>query len=218
MYAISHAATALVLKRRYPDAGLWPLLICVQLVELIWVVLTYLGIEHIRVVGDTVHLDFLPYSHSVLTGLILGLLVLGVLRPERRRDIGIALALGVLSHILLDIIHHEPDIHLWPLASSPSIGFGLVKFPLADFLVETAYCIACWRYFRGSLGLLGGIVLFNLLDLPTMFPRAGTGATIAAHPGILTSLILIEIVLTWIAVWWLSRKTLRARLGAPTVA
>ena len=30
MYAISHAATALVLTRRYPDASLWPLLIAIR--------------------------------------------------------------------------------------------------------------------------------------------------------------------------------------------
>lgn len=218
MYAISHASTALVLKRAYPDAGLWPLLIAVQLVELIWVVLTYLGIEHVRIVGDTVHLDFLPYSHSVMTGVVLALLVLAVMRPEQRRDVGLAIALGVLSHIALDIIHHEPDIHLAPLAATPAIGFGLVKFPLFDFLVESAYCIVCWRYFRGSVALLAGIVLFNLLNLATMFPRAGTGATLAAHPAILTSLILIEILLTWIAVWWLARKTLRSRYHGYDVA
>ena len=211
MYAVSHAATALVLKRRYPDASLWALLIGVQLVELLWVVLTYLGIEHIRVIGDTVHLDFLPYSHSVLTGLVLALLALAVVRPERRRDTGIALAFAIVSHVVLDIIHHEPDIHLAPFAGSPAVGFGLVRFPLADFLVETAYCIVCWRYFRGSALLLGALVFFNLLDLPTMFPRPGLGATIAEHPAILTTFILIEIGLTWIGVWWFSRRTLRAR-------
>lgn len=211
MYAISHAATALVLKRRYPDANLWTLLIGVQLVELIWVVLTYLRIEHVRVVGDTVHLDFLPYSHSVVTGIALALLALAVMRPELRRDVGIALALAIISHIVLDIVHHEPDIHLAPTASSPAIGFGLVRYPLADFLVELAYCIACWRYFRGTVGLLVGLVLLNLINLPTMFPRSGTGETLATHPGILPTLILIEIVLTWIGVWWLSRRTVRDR-------
>lgn len=35
MYAISHAATALILKRRYPSVGLWPLLVAVQAVELL---------------------------------------------------------------------------------------------------------------------------------------------------------------------------------------
>ena len=132
MYAISHAATALVLKRRYPEASLWPLLIAVQFVELIWVVLTYIGIEHVSVVNDTVHLDFLPYSHSVATGLLIGLAAWAAMSGSSTgRRIGLALAIGVFSHIVLDVIHHQPDIRLLPFPSGPRLGLGLVRWPLA---------------------------------------------------------------------------------------
>lgn len=212
MYAISHAATALVLKRRFPEASLWPLLIAVQAVELIWVALTYAGIEHVSVVADRVHLDFLPYSHSVATGLLIGLAAWAAMSgSSTRRRIGLALAIGVFSHIVLDIVHHEPDIRLLPFPWGPRLGLGLVRWPLADLLVETAFCVLCWLYFRGSLALLVGLVFLNLLNLPAMFPHPSMGETIAAHPAVLTTLILIQIVLTWIAVWWLSRHTLRAR-------
>ena len=212
MYAISHAATALVLKRRYPEAGLWPLLIAVQLVELIWIVLTYLGIEHVSVVTHTVHLDFLPYSHSVATGLLLGLLAFAAMSGSSAgRRIGIALAIGIFSHIVLDVLHHEPDIRLLPYPWGPRLGLGLVRHPLADLLVEIAYCVWCWFYFRGSLALLVGLVFLNLMNLPALFPRPSMAETIADHPAVLTTLILIQIVLSWIAVWWLARRTLRAR-------
>jgi lysylphosphatidylglycerol synthetase-like protein (DUF2156 family) len=49
------------------------------------------------------------------------------------------------------------------------------------------------------------------MNLPAMFPRPSMGETIADHPAVLTTLILIQIVLSWIAVWWLTRHTLRAR-------
>ena len=220
MYAISHAATALVLKRRYPEASLWPLLIAVQLVELIWVVLTYAGIEHVSVVADEVHLDFLPYSHSVATGLVLGVAAWAAMSGSSTgRRVGLALAIGVLSHVVLDIVHHEPDIRLLPFPSGPRLGLGLVRYPLADLVVETAYCVLCWYYFRGSLALLVGLVFLNLLNLPALFPRPSMAETIAQHPSVLTTLILIQIVLSWIAVWWLARRTLRdrARSAAPTV-
>jgi membrane-bound metal-dependent hydrolase YbcI (DUF457 family) len=210
MYAISHAATALVLKRRYPEASLWPLLIAVQIVELIWVVLTYAGIEHVSVVDDKVHLDFLPYSHSVATGLLIGLAAwAAVSGSSSGRRIGLALAIGVFSHIVLDVLHHEPDIRLLPFPWGPRFGLGLVRWPLADLLVETAYCVFCWRYFRGSLALLVGLVFLNLMNLPAMFPRPSMAETIAAHPAVLTTLILIQIVLTWIAVWWFARRSRR---------
>jgi hypothetical protein len=47
MYAISHAATALALKRQFPTALLWPLLICVQAIELLWVAFVYAGVERV---------------------------------------------------------------------------------------------------------------------------------------------------------------------------
>jgi hypothetical protein len=212
MYAISHAATALVLKRRFPEASLWPLLIAVQFVELIWIVLTYAGIEHVSVVGNTVHLDYLPYSHSVATGLLLGLVAWAAMsRSSTGRKIGLAIAIGVVSHIVLDIVHHEPDIYLLPFPWGPRLGLGLIEWPIADFLVETAYCVFCWRYFGGSIGLLGGLVFINLTNLPAMYPRVSTIETIADHPAVLTTLVLMQIVFSWIAVWWLSRRTLRAR-------
>lgn len=204
MYAISHAATALVLRRRYPVVAWWPLLVAVQAVELLWVVFTYAGLEHVAYAPDAIRLDFLPYSHSVLTGLALASaawLVLG-----RRHDGAnwvAAVALGIMSHIVLDIVHHEPDVALWPSPSSPRIGFGLMTWPLADLFVELAYGVLCWWYFRGGIALLVGIVLFNLLNVPLMFPRPGTGSMLAQHPAILPTLIMLQIVATWLLVRWL---------------
>jgi hypothetical protein len=45
MFAIGHAATALVVKRAYPSVPMTPILISVQAMEFAWVALNYLGIE-----------------------------------------------------------------------------------------------------------------------------------------------------------------------------
>jgi len=45
MFAVDHAATALLIKRRYPSVSLTPILVSVQAMELAWVGLNYLGIE-----------------------------------------------------------------------------------------------------------------------------------------------------------------------------
>jgi hypothetical protein len=75
LYAITHAATALVIKKGYPQAPMWPLLISVQLVELLWVAFTLTGLEHFTVADDHVHLDFLPFSHSVGTAVALAAII-----------------------------------------------------------------------------------------------------------------------------------------------
>jgi hypothetical protein len=71
MFAINHAATAL-LNRRYPNVSLVALLVSVQAMEFVWVLLNYLGIEPtttepvVRYVGD-INPAYMPFSHSVLT-------------------------------------------------------------------------------------------------------------------------------------------------------
>jgi membrane-bound metal-dependent hydrolase YbcI (DUF457 family) len=208
VYAITHASAALVLKRKYPRVGLWPLLISVQLVELLWVVFTYLGIEHARVTPDAIHLDFLPYSHSVFTGALLAALAWLMGKSVHRYNVGIAIALGIFSHIVLDIIHHEPNITLLPMAWGPRLGLNLQGYPLLDFIVELAFCVSCWKIFGGSRGLLIGIVIFNLINIPLMFPRPGSLTPIIEHPAVLPTLILVQILSTWVLVWWLGRRTI----------
>ena len=72
MFAVDHAATALLIKRRFPSVSLTPLLLSVQAMELAWVGLNYLGVERttteatVRSVAD-IHLAYMPYSHSVAT-------------------------------------------------------------------------------------------------------------------------------------------------------
>src|SRR5438105_12258608 len=104
MYAISHAATALALKRRWPTAGLWPLLVSVQAIELLWVVFVYGGLERPLYTRDAVHLNFLPYSHSVASTVLVAFLCWAFVRYLRgNRLLATAVAVGVFSHIVLDI-------------------------------------------------------------------------------------------------------------------
>src|SRR5215208_6065590 len=108
MFAVDHAATALLLKRRYPTVSIVPLLIAVQAMELAWVLLNVLGIERtttervVRSVGD-IHLAYMPWSHSVATAL--GAAVLSWLIIEfgaRRPLLGRAVGIGIASHLVLD--------------------------------------------------------------------------------------------------------------------
>ena len=208
MYAITHASTALAIKRRWPTGGLWPLLISVQAIEILWVVFVYTGIERPEYTANTVHLSFLPYSHSIGSTVLVALGFWAYARfGVGNRALATALAVGVMSHIVLDIIHHEPNIMLLPATVGPRLGLNLQGVPVLDFIVELLYCIACWWIFRGTIGLLVGIVLLNVMNLPLMFPQPGTGTMLAARPAVLPTVILIQIVLTWMVVRVLARRT-----------
>ncbi len=76
MFAINHAATALIIKTVYPGVPIAVILVSVQLIEILWVVLNFLGVEktttedRVNTVSD-LHLEYMPFSHSVVSTAVL---------------------------------------------------------------------------------------------------------------------------------------------------
>ncbi len=207
-YAISHASAALLFKKKYPRVGLIPLLIAAQFIELLWIVFTYLGIEHAHVGPNGIELDYIPYSHSIFTGLFLAGLAWGFGKSVRRTYVGTAISLAILSHVVLDLIQHDPNIALLPLAWGPRFGLGLASHPVADFLVELAFGVVCWKVYGGSRALLIGIVIFNVLNLPLMFSAIGIGSAVGNHAAVLPTLVLLGVLASGILVWWFGKETI----------
>jgi membrane-bound metal-dependent hydrolase YbcI (DUF457 family) len=149
------------------------------------------------------------------TGALLAALAWGMGKSVRRAKVGAAIALGILSHIVLDVIQHEPNIALLPIAWGPRLGLNLQGYPLLDFFAELVFCVLCWQIFGGSRGLLVGMVIFNLINLPLMFPRAGSLALLVEHPALLPTLILIQVVATWLLIWWFGRSRILLEEASP---
>jgi hypothetical protein len=204
MFAIDHAATALLIKRRFPEEPIIPLLLSVQLMELLWVALNLLGIERtttelsVRSVSD-IHLVFMPYSHSLVTSLgyaILACILLSVL--FHRPKLGFAVALGITSHLVLDLLTHARDIAIAPGLDNVKLGLGLYSlFPLGAFFLEILYGIFCWWVYKGGKMLLVVIVLFNVANLSLLSPAVpGPEALLANRPTAIVLLIAAQIVVT----------------------
>lgn len=203
VFAINHAATALLLKRRYPELPwVWALL-SVQLVELLWVAFNLLGVERttteatVATVRD-VHLAHIPWSHSLATTAVLSLGAWALLKgPLKRPGWALPVALGVASHWVLDLVTHGPDLPLAPLVGGPRLGLGLYHAPLAAFAVETAYGVLCWRLYRGGPALLAVILGFNLANL-SFFSAAlpGPEGLLAGHPQWIVAVVGVQIAVT----------------------
>lgn len=202
MFAVDHSATALVIKRRFPSVSITPLLISVQAMELAWVALNYLGIERtttastVRSVAD-IHLSYMPYSHSVATVIAAALIVwLIIERGFGCRALGRAVAIGIASHLVLDVATHAPDIALWPGSRFPSLGLGLYSSaPAVAFTIELLYGVLCWRIYRGSKALLAVIVAGNLANVSFFFAGIpGPEQFLGGHPIVLVTLIFAQIV------------------------
>lgn len=217
VFAINHAATALVLKRRYPQVPWVWALVSVQLVEMLWVAFNLVGLERttteatVSTVRD-VHLAHMPWSHSLLTTVLLCFAAWGLLRgPLRRPALAVPVALGVASHFVLDLITHAPDLALAPLVDGPKLGLGLYQVPPAALAVETAYGVLCWWVYGGRRALLAVIVGFNLANLTLFTPIPGPEGFLAGHPTALVLVVAVQIVVTLVLVGWLARPGPAAR-------
>jgi len=214
MFAVDHAATALLVKRRYPSVSLAPILVSVQAMELAWVGLNYLGIERttteatVHSVAD-VHLAHMPYSHSVGTAVAAAVLVwLLIEKGFGRAALGRAVGLGMASHLILDLATHGHDIALWPGWSTPKLGLGLYEAaPLVAFFVEFFYGVFCWYVYRGGPGLLAIISLGNLANLSFLSPAVpGPEEYLAGRPLLLVTVIFVQIVMTLVLVGSVARR------------
>jgi hypothetical protein len=213
MFAINHAATALLIKRRFPRQPIVWLLISVQIMEILWVLLNLFGVERtgteatVHSTAD-IHLVYMPYSHSVATMLGVALLSWVVFRfVLHRPELGLAIAIGITSHLILDLVTHAPDITLVPGLDVPKLGLGLYSAaPLVAFAVELAYGVFCWWVYRGGRALLAVIIVFNVANLTLLSPQVpGLEAMLANRPTLIALVILAQIAITLFLVGYFSR-------------
>jgi len=196
-----------IIKKIYPDVSIATILVSVQLIEVLWVVFNFLGIEKtttenkVKSVSD-VHLEYMPFSHSVVSTAFLAacswiLFAFGF----KEVDVGIAVALGICSHLVLDLISHARDIVIAPFLDSKKFGLGLYEKPAIAFVVETIYGIFCWWVYGGSTALLWIIILFNLANA-SFFIKAipGPERFLAHRPFWITTIVALQIIVTAVLV------------------
>jgi hypothetical protein len=160
---IGHFALGYAAKRWAPRLSLAVLFAAALFADLLWPVLVALGIEHVRIApGFTAStpLEFIsyPYSHSLLTLTLLGALFGGLaMRVAPNAPIastatvapGIILFALVISHWVLDVVTHIPDMPLYP--GGPKFGLGLWNSVPGTLAVETVlFALGVWVYARAT--------------------------------------------------------------------
>lgn len=184
-YAVGFAGRA-ALRRTpgSPSLGTW--FLAVEWLDLVWPILVVSGIERLRLTHSDnpfLQLDFTyyPWTHSLLAAVVWALLFGLVYRWRTGRGSGaIWLAGGVLSHWVLDLIVHVPDLSLYP-GGAAKVGLGLWTSVAATLTVESAlFALAIAWYIRRTRAVdgsgrwaFGGLVAFlaiayvgNLLGPP----------------------------------------------------
>ena len=173
---IGHWAPALAVAAKRPRPGLGTLIIAAQLVDWAFFLFVLLGIEKMRLTPgisavSPLDLYFMPYTHSLVGALAWGgaatIIVWVILRD---RTAGLLAGAVVLSHWLLDLLVHVPDLTI--AGGPPKLGFGLWNYPAIEMPLELVMTFgALWFYVRARhpqrsrvlvlAALLLGLQLFN---------------------------------------------------------
>ena len=119
----------------------------------------------------------------------------------RAVDIGTAVALGICSHLVLDLISHARDITLAPFLDTGKFGLGLYEHPAAAFAFETIYGIFCWWVYGGNLALFCTILIFNLANASFFLKTIpGPEKLLANRPMWITAVVALQIIVTAVLV------------------
>ena len=216
MQAINHVATALILKRKFPSAPLFGLILATEAVEYLWVGLNLMGIEQtvvtepMRSVAD-VHLVHMPFSHSIVTSVSIAVLVGLVILWRGGKAMtatAVAFSLAVFSHIVLDLLVHAPDIAVDPFHDAEKYGTGLYSnLPLPALALETLWGIVCWWYYRGSLKLLALMIVIGASSIPLYSVAINAGESVlGGQHTAFAWVILVQMLVTSGLVWFLARE------------
>lgn len=170
---IGHFGVGLGAKRAAPRTSLGTLFLAAQFLDLLWPSLLLLGVEQVRIapgITRVTPLDFVsyPFSHSLALVLAWAVVVGGLYWVVRRYLAGaLVVAAAVVSHWVLDLLVHRPDLPLVP--GGPKVGLGLwnslpatLAVECAIFLAGLAIYLRCTRA-RDRIGKYGVAALVLLL-------------------------------------------------------
>ena len=169
-------------KAAAPRVSLGTLFLAAQLLDLLWPTLLLVGLERVAIAPGATRvapLDFVhyPISHSLLAVVLWAIAAGGAFWLARRSARGArAIAALVVSHWLLDLVVHRPDLPIVP--GGARLGLGLWHSLPATLLVELAlFGLGLALYLRrtrardraGSLGLWTLVVFLLLIYAANLF-------------------------------------------------
>ena len=199
---VGHYGPSFAVKAIRPAIPLWLLFIAVQLVDVVWAVLVLLGIEKVRIVpgitaSNPLDLYYMPYTHSLVAGILWAVAAIVVCKPLRGvRNWSAAawIGLAVFSHWILDLLVHRPDLPLYD--DTMKVGLGIWNYPAIALFLEALLLFAgMTMYLRrtrainaiGSVGpplfgiLMLGIQCYVFFGPPPVSPSAAAITALVSY-------------------------------------
>lgn len=206
---VGHYSAAFVAAAHPKAPKLGTLFVAAQLVDLGFFSLVLAGVENMRLtpgitVMNNMDLYDMPWTHSLLGAsgwaMGFGLIVSFWLRS---RAAGVIAGAVVLSHWLLDLLVHGPDLTL--AGSPPKFGLGLWNYPAIEMPLEIGLLFASVWFFARKVGSLPRrlellvLVLLGLQGFNWFGPQP---TELDASQSILA---LVAYALAAAIAWWVAR-------------
>ena len=210
---VGHLAAGLVAKRVEPRLSLGTCVLAAMAADFLWCLFLLGGVEQVRFISGAGAANYLlasniAWSHSLLLNLVWAALfaLAYFLRRRYPRGAWVVFA-AVLSHWLLDLVSHRPDMPLAP-GMPGRLGLGLWGSLPATLVVEGGFWLfALLLYARathprsraGVYVLWAGSALLtlawynNIAGSPPPNPRAAP----------IASLVFFSLLVAW--AYWINR-------------
>jgi hypothetical protein len=215
---VGHYAVGFFGKKLAPNASLGVFVLAAMAADILWCVFLMAGVEHVeftsgRGAGQYFKAVNIGFSHGLAMDLLWGvLLAAGVYLFNRYARGAVIVFLAVLSHWVLDVVSHRPDMPIG-LGPGPRLGLGMWTSVPATLLVEGGFWIIAlivyarshvflsrvrlWGFWVGSL-ILTLIWFGNVTGPPPADPRSAP----------IVSLFIFSISIVW--AYWIDGTVVRS--------
>jgi hypothetical protein len=215
-----HYGIGLALKKYVKGLSLGWLFLSVQFVDLLAMSLLLIGVERVNIIPgltatSSMEYVYFPFSHSLVAFLVWAsvfyiIFRLVEIKPGLKKSrVALMLALGVLSHFVLDVIVHTPDL---PILGNDSfmMGLGLWNYhPIINYVVEGAILlVGLYLYLRatkgstflGKYGVISLVGVMFILNLVLMFGESPPDPSVSAGLYLIFNFSIILLA------FWLDKK------------
>ena len=202
---IGHFGAGFSGKKIDSRPSLGTMFIAAQFLDLLWPLLILFGVEKVTIEPNnppfkTLDFIYYPLSHSLFTTIIWGLLF-GIIYYLIKKNLKSSILLGalVVSHWVLDLIVHIPDLPLVPW-SNTKVGFGLWNsIPLTLIVEGLIFFGGVYLYFsttkpknkKGSFGLYGLIIFLIFSYIMSLLGSAPPNVEAVGFAGLAMWIIVI---------------------------
>ncbi|MET0637667.1 MAG: hypothetical protein ABWZ25_16680 [Chitinophagaceae bacterium] len=209
---IGHFGLSFAAKKAAPKVSLGTLFIATMFVDIVWPFLLLFNIEKVAIVpgytqSNALEFLYFPYTHSLLAGIIWGVVV-GFVYWLFKKDNRGAMVVGlcVLSHWFFDLLVHTADLPLTPFGQE-KLGFGLWNHVALSLTIETIIFLAgvfIYANFTkaktraGKWGFWSFVAFLLAFNFANTFGPPPSGSIMTLFLTLVTLIFIIVLLAYWV--------------------